>query len=68
MERKTRPPGYGGHPQNFLTVDIPLGAGELVFGFLANSHATQKTANCGRVQIFTAVYLRALLKGLDPNR
>jgi hypothetical protein len=68
MERKARPPVCGGHPQNFLKLNFPLGAGELVFGILANSHATQKTANCGSVKIFTAVYLRTLLKGLDPNR
>jgi len=45
MERKTRLPGCGGRPQNFLTLDFPLGVGELVFAFLANSYATQKTAS-----------------------
>lgn len=45
MERKARPPGWGGRPQNFLTLDFPFGVGELVFGFLAISLATQKTAN-----------------------
>jgi hypothetical protein len=46
MERKERPPGCGERPQNFLTLDFPLGVLELFFGFLAGSLATQKTANC----------------------
>jgi len=45
-ERKARPPGCGGSPQNFLTLDFPHGVAELFFGFLAGSLATQKTANC----------------------
>jgi len=39
MERKARPPGCGGRPQDFLTLDLPFGVGELVFGFLAISFA-----------------------------
>jgi len=46
IERKARPPGCVGRPQNFLTLDFPLDVGELVMGFLAISLATQKTANC----------------------
>jgi hypothetical protein len=45
MEKKSRPPGCGGRPKNFLTLNFPLGIWELVFGFLVISRATQKNVN-----------------------